>query len=80
MTTIPDKKRIKAIVIAGRVPWPIDDGWKLRTYNIIKGLVLLGVEIDLVVFVSDKSPLSNYQDLNKLVHSLELVPRESRMP
>ncbi len=76
MVTIPDKKCIKAIVIAGRVPWPIDDGWKLRTYNIIKGLVLLGVEIDLVVFVSDKSPLSNYQDLNNLVHSLELVPRE----
>jgi polysaccharide biosynthesis protein PslH len=34
-----DIEKPRAIVLANRLPFPIDDGWKTRTFHIIRGLV-----------------------------------------
>jgi sugar transferase (PEP-CTERM/EpsH1 system associated) len=38
------------LMLVARVPWPLDDGWKMRTGNILKGLAAQGAEIDLISF------------------------------
>src|SRR6266540_1588311 len=43
----------KVLFIACRLPYPLDDGWKIRTFNLLKGLVVKGHSVDLVTFVSD---------------------------
>jgi polysaccharide biosynthesis protein PslH len=71
----PDNQRIKALMIAGRVPWPTDDGWKLRTFNIIKGLSQQGLEIHLIAFGSGNATDQQYNDLRVFTNRLEVVPR-----
>ena len=29
---------MSALVVANRLPWPLDDGWKRRTYHVVRGL------------------------------------------
>jgi sugar transferase (PEP-CTERM/EpsH1 system associated) len=42
---------LHAIVLANRLPWPLDDGWKVRTFHILRG-VATRARVTLVVFHS----------------------------
>jgi polysaccharide biosynthesis protein PslH len=46
LTQIP---RRRVLVLANRLPWPIDDGWKTRTYHVIQG-VLQHASVTLLIF------------------------------
>lgn len=41
--------RRTALVIGNRVPFPLDDGWKLRTYHVLRGLTRVA-DVTLVTF------------------------------
>jgi hypothetical protein len=42
-------RRRSVVVLANRLPYPVDDGWKRRTYHIIEGL-LQHASVTLLVF------------------------------
>jgi sugar transferase (PEP-CTERM/EpsH1 system associated) len=63
----------RVLVIMGRVPWPLDDGWKMRSGNLLKGLLDLGARIDLVSFGDPTSPAPD--ELRSRLARVELVPR-----
>jgi polysaccharide biosynthesis protein PslH len=67
---------IKALMIAGRVPWPTDDGWKLRTFNVMNGLIQKGVEVHFVAFGSGSASDEQYRELRLLTSRLHVVPRK----
>lgn len=62
-------------MVAGRVPFPVDDGWKMRTFNIMKGLAHQGVMIDFIAFGEGEPSDPRYHELNSLCNRLEIVPR-----
>lgn len=54
-------KRI--LFLAGRLPYPIDDGWKIRTFNLIKGLSRHGYVIDLLTFIKTEKEKNFFVNL-----------------
>ena len=36
---------MKVLIIGSRIPWPLNDGGAIATYNLLKGLSELGIEI-----------------------------------
>jgi hypothetical protein len=61
-------------MIAGRVPFPVDDGWKMRTFNILNCLVRQGVKVDFIAF-GEAADEPAYHDLRILCDRFEVVPR-----
>jgi len=43
------RNRRHAIVLANRLPWPLDDGWKVRTFHVVRGIAR-HARVTLVVF------------------------------
>jgi sugar transferase (PEP-CTERM/EpsH1 system associated) len=46
---IAERRSPHAVVLANRLPWPLDDGWKVRTFHIVRG-VAADARVTLVVF------------------------------
>jgi sugar transferase (PEP-CTERM/EpsH1 system associated) len=46
---IPERRSPHAVILANRLPWPLDDGWKVRTFHIVRG-VAADARVTLVVF------------------------------
>lgn len=59
------------VVLANRLPYPIDDGWKTRTYHVVRGLARRA-RVTLLVF--DDSPRTLLDEFRRSVGgSLEIV-------
>jgi sugar transferase (PEP-CTERM/EpsH1 system associated) len=43
----------KILFVTAQLPYPINDGWKIRTFNLIKGLSESGYAIDLLTFIKE---------------------------
>lgn len=41
-----------AIILANRLPWPLDDGWKVRTFHVVRGIAAR-TRVTLLVFHSE---------------------------
>jgi sugar transferase (PEP-CTERM/EpsH1 system associated) len=75
VNTLP---RISALVITGRLPWPVDDGWKMRTYNIIRGLAASGITVELATFVDPDESSATVAALGNLCTAVYPVVRSRR--
>ena len=75
MNTPP--QRLSALVIAGRLPWPVDDGWKMRTYNILRGMAADGITVELAVFVDPGEPPATIDALRNICSAIYPVVRRS---
>lgn len=64
----------RVLMLLGRVPWPFDDGWKMRSGNILKGLAAQGAVIDLISFGDPDQTIP--EEFRAACASIELVPRE----
>jgi sugar transferase (PEP-CTERM/EpsH1 system associated) len=56
----------KILFITGRLPFPLDDGWKLRTYHLLKGIACSGYAVDLLTFTGqdeDRRSLAAMKEL-----------------
>jgi glycosyltransferase involved in cell wall biosynthesis len=49
---------LKVLIIGSRIPWPLNDGGAIATYNLLKGLSELGVEV-------------HYMSLNTIKHFVD---------
>ena len=45
----PEAGRLRALVIANRLPFPLDDGWKVRTFHMVRSVAALA-DTTLLVF------------------------------
>lgn len=65
------------LVLAGRIPFPLDDGWKIRTFHLLKALVETGANVDVLVF--DETGRSNdYPELKRLCRDFVVIPRNKK--
>lgn len=63
----------RVLALMGRAPWPMDDGWKMRSGNLLKGLAELGATVDLVTFGDPAEPVP--EPFNRLLDRVALVAR-----
>jgi hypothetical protein len=49
---------LKVLIIGSRIPWPLNDGGAIATYNLLKGLSELGIEV-------------HYMSLNTIKHFVD---------
>lgn len=66
----------RVLFIVPRTPYPLNDGWIIRTYNLIQGLSSQGYAIDLISFVESDDEESNLRYLLKLCCSVYSVKRK----
>lgn len=63
------------LMLAGRVPYPLDDGWKLRTFHLLRALASGGRPVDLIAFgIPGHSCCPEI--LQALCRDVVVVPRE----
>lgn len=65
----------RLLFITCRLPFPLDDGWKIRTFNILKGLARSGYVIDLATFVRDEREKKHIEALAPYCHDVCTVVR-----
>jgi polysaccharide biosynthesis protein PslH len=65
----------RVLFIIPRKPYPIDDGWKIRTFHLIKGWKNFGVTIDLLSFIHEFEKGEPINGLNKLCNNIYFVNR-----
>lgn len=66
----------KALFLTARVPAPLDDGWKIRTYHLIKGYAQNGWQVDLLSFCKPEEQGIVFPELHAVCSNIRLVPRE----
>lgn len=59
--------------VMGRLPWPIDDGWRMRSANLLRVLAARGAQIDLVTF-GDPADAARAPEASVL-RSVQCLPR-----
>lgn len=59
---IVDSKK-KILFLTCRPPYPLDDGWKIRCFHLIKSYADHGWEIDLITFISSDTDKSSIEGL-----------------
>lgn len=52
----------RMLFLTARAPYPLNDGWKIRTYNLIKGAALAGYSVDLLSFVGGEEERALLRD------------------
>lgn len=62
------------LVLAGRKPYPLNDGWSLRTHFLVKALTELGAAVDLLAFDNNSGP-PGCGELDSLCREVVIVPR-----
>lgn len=63
------------LFITGRLPFPLDDGWKIRTYHLIKGMVNSGYKVDLLSYVSEDEDSKAIEAMRNICNSVFAVIR-----
>ncbi|SDB58081.1 sugar transferase, PEP-CTERM/EpsH1 system associated [Desulfonatronum thiosulfatophilum] len=66
-------KRI--LFLTARVPAPLDDGWKIRTFHLIKGFVQEGWQVDLLSFRGPEQQASDFPELERMCKRMLLIVR-----
>lgn len=64
---------IKTLFLAPQVPWPLDVGSKIRTYNLLVSYAELG-PVTLVCYAQDENDAAAADSLRALVASIEVIP------
>ncbi|GFM37300.1 glycosyltransferase [Desulfovibrio psychrotolerans] len=62
------------LMLAGRVPYPLDDGWKLRTFHLLRALASGSRPVDMVVF-GEPGHSGCPEVLQALCRDVVVVPR-----
>jgi sugar transferase (PEP-CTERM/EpsH1 system associated) len=65
----------RVLFITARIPAPLDDGWKIRTYHLMKGYSQQGWKVDLVSFRDVNQNVEDFPMLQSLCNDIHLVPR-----
>ncbi|GAB6059667.1 glycosyltransferase family 4 protein [Desulfonatronum parangueonense] len=65
----------RVLFLTARVPAPLDDGWKIRTFHLIKGYVLEGWQVDLLSFCRPEQNASDFPNLQELCNRVLLIVR-----
>lgn len=63
------------LFLTARVPAPLDDGWKIRTFHLMQGYVRNGWQVDLLSFCLPGQESGHFPKLQALCSRLRLVPR-----
>ena len=63
------------LFLTARVPAPLDDGWKIRTFHLMQGYVRNGWQVDLLSFCQPEQEPGDLPELQALCRRLRLVPR-----
>lgn len=61
-------------MIAGRKPCPLDDGWRIRTFSLLKALTRLGAPVDLLV-LDETGEEAGHEVLQSLCRDVRVIPR-----
>ncbi|MCM3663641.1 glycosyltransferase family 4 protein [Mesobacillus subterraneus] len=64
----------KILVLTTLLPYPLDNGGKIKTYNSIKALSK-NYEIDLICFSNDKINEQHVKKVQEITSSLEVIPK-----
>ena len=72
-----DKNCRSILVVMGRYPWPLNDGWKIRTFNLIKWMSLTGYTIDIITYIDIDQHLV-LDGLSKYCRNIFHVKRKTR--
>ena len=64
---------IKTLFLAPQVPWPLDVGSKIRTYNLLMSYAELG-PVTLVCYAQDENDAAAVDSLRASVASIEVIP------
>lgn len=65
------------LFLAGRIPYPLDDGWKIRTFHLLTAIVETGANVDFLCFDETKSK-NSYSQLKNLCRQFIVVDREKK--
>ncbi|MDO9583011.1 MAG: glycosyltransferase [Desulfomicrobium sp.] len=63
------------LFLTARVPAPLDDGWKIRTFHLMQGYVRNGWRVDLLSYCQPEQEPGDFPELQALCRQLHLVPR-----
>jgi hypothetical protein len=65
----------KALFVTSRVPEPLNDGWKIRTFHLMQGYVRNGWELDLISFCAPGQSIKDFPNLQSMCSNIQLVCR-----
>jgi glycosyltransferase involved in cell wall biosynthesis len=65
---------MRLLVTSAFMPWPADNGYKLRTLSLLRGLATLGHEVTLLAFASPDQAAVDYGPLHEWCRRIEPVP------
>lgn len=66
----------RVLFITARPPYPLNDGWKIRTFNLIKGMAAKGLAVDLLTFFTASDDLTDHAELKALCGEVHYVRRK----
>jgi polysaccharide biosynthesis protein PslH len=66
----------QALFVTARLPFPPDDGWKIRTYHIMKGVAASGYKVDLVTFMRPGEDHSLADGLKDVCRTVDITTRQ----
>jgi len=65
----------RVLFLTARVPAPLDDGWKIRTFHLLKGFAENRWQVDLLSFCNSGQSVEDFPELQSLCNQIQLVPR-----
>lgn len=74
-TPVDSLRDVRILVLLARPAWPIDDGWKMRCANIIRGLIDRGAVVDILTF--GEADAQAARETVGAFRRLEGVPRDT---
>ena len=63
------------LFITNLLPYPLDNGGKIKTYNVIKSLAKEN-SVDMICFFEEDNDLNNIGELNKLINKIYTFPKK----
>jgi sugar transferase (PEP-CTERM/EpsH1 system associated) len=66
----------RALMLTCRLPYPLDDGWKIRSFHVLKALQASGYAVDLLSFYSQEAERQASEQLGGVCGGIHLVPRK----
>jgi sugar transferase (PEP-CTERM/EpsH1 system associated) len=66
----------RVLFITARQPYPLDDGWRIRVFHLIKGWREFGADVDLIHFKHDSETLAEINGLAELCSEMHTVTRD----
>jgi glycosyltransferase involved in cell wall biosynthesis len=65
---------MRLLLTSAFLPWPPDNGYKLRTLSVLQGLAALGHEVHLIAFAPPREAARDHRALAPWCRSMEAVP------